>query len=142
MYLELNVLQTDIDLVVCSKVMPCPSAGPRHFGLIWFFCSRPKFDLHIGTEHSSIIAVYHVIYCYALCLLRQSRNVCARPKHDFHIVNSFFCASTNVFVGVLNAIQFCGLKFIFSKKAKKIDKIFTVNLIVCRNRQIDSERIL
>ena len=31
------------------------------------------------------------------------------------------------------------LKFMFSKKATKIDKIFTVNLTVCSNRQIDGE---
>ena len=27
----------------------------------------------------------------------------------------------------------------FSEKAKKVDKIFTVNLPVCSNRQIDGE---
>ena len=31
------------------------------------------------------------------------------------------------------------LKFVFSKKAKKIDEIFTVNLTVCSNCQIDGE---
>ena len=31
------------------------------------------------------------------------------------------------------------LKLTFSEKATKIDKIFTVNLRVCRNRQIDGE---
>ena len=31
------------------------------------------------------------------------------------------------------------LKFTFSEKATKIDKIFTVNLTVCSKRQIDSE---
>ena len=31
------------------------------------------------------------------------------------------------------------LKFTFSEKATKIDKIFTVNLTVCSNRQIDGE---
>ena len=31
------------------------------------------------------------------------------------------------------------LKFKFSEKATKIDKIFTVNLTVCSNRQIHSE---
>ena len=31
------------------------------------------------------------------------------------------------------------LKFIFSEKATKIDKIFTINLTVCSNRQIDGE---
>ena len=31
------------------------------------------------------------------------------------------------------------VKFMFSEKATKIDKIFTVNLTVCSNRQIDSE---
>ena len=34
------------------------------------------------------------------------------------------------------------LKFTFSKKVTKIDKIFTVNLIVCSNRQIDSEEFV
>ena len=31
------------------------------------------------------------------------------------------------------------LKFTFSEKATKIDKIFTINLTVCSNRQIDGE---
>ena len=31
------------------------------------------------------------------------------------------------------------IKFTFSEKATKIDKIFTVNLTVCSNRQIDGE---
>ena len=31
------------------------------------------------------------------------------------------------------------LKFKFSEKATKIDKIFTVNLTICSNRQIDGE---
>ena len=31
------------------------------------------------------------------------------------------------------------LKLTFSEKATKIDKIFTVNLRVCSNRQIDGE---
>ena len=31
------------------------------------------------------------------------------------------------------------LKFKFSEKAKKIDKIFTINLLVCINHQIDDE---
>ena len=31
------------------------------------------------------------------------------------------------------------LKFIFSKKAKKNDEIFTVDLTLCSKRQIDSE---
>ena len=31
------------------------------------------------------------------------------------------------------------LRFMFSKKATKIDTIFTVNLTVCSNRQIDCE---
>ena len=31
------------------------------------------------------------------------------------------------------------LKFTFSEKATTIDKIFTVNLTVCSNRQIDGE---
>ena len=31
------------------------------------------------------------------------------------------------------------IKFTFSGKATKIDKIFTVNLTVCSNRQIDGE---
>ena len=31
------------------------------------------------------------------------------------------------------------VKFMFSKKATKIDKIFTVNLTVCSDRQIDGE---
>ena len=31
------------------------------------------------------------------------------------------------------------LKFMFSKKASKIDKIFTVNLILCSECQIDGE---
>ena len=32
-----------------------------------------------------------------------------------------------------------GLKFMFSKKATKIDEIFTINLTLCSKRQIDSE---
>ena len=31
------------------------------------------------------------------------------------------------------------VKFMFSKKATKIDEIFTVNLTLCSNRQIDGE---
>ena len=31
------------------------------------------------------------------------------------------------------------VKFTFSEKAPEIDKIFTVNLTVCSNRQIDGE---
>ena len=31
------------------------------------------------------------------------------------------------------------LNFMFSKKATKIDKIFTVNLTLCSKRQIDGE---
>ena len=31
------------------------------------------------------------------------------------------------------------VKFMFSEKATKIDKIFTVNLTLCSNRQIDCE---
>ena len=31
------------------------------------------------------------------------------------------------------------LKFMFSKKATKIDKIFTVDLTLCSKRQIDGE---
>ena len=31
------------------------------------------------------------------------------------------------------------LKFMFSKKATKIDEIFTVDFTLCRRRQIDSE---
>ena len=31
------------------------------------------------------------------------------------------------------------IKFMFSKKATKIDKIFTVDLMLCSKRQIDSE---
>ena len=31
------------------------------------------------------------------------------------------------------------LKFMFSKKATKIDEIFTVNLTLCSRRQIDCE---
>ena len=31
------------------------------------------------------------------------------------------------------------LKFMFSKKATKIDEIFTVDLTLCSKRQIDSE---
>ena len=31
------------------------------------------------------------------------------------------------------------IKFMFSKKATKIDKIFTVNLTLCSKRQIDGE---
>ena len=37
MYFELNVLQTDIDIVVHCKLMPCPSTVPRHFWVIQFF---------------------------------------------------------------------------------------------------------
>ena len=33
----------------------------------------------------------------------------------------------------------CGLKFMFSKKATKFDKIFTINLTSCSKCQIDSE---
>ena len=33
----------------------------------------------------------------------------------------------------------CGLKFMFSKKAAKIDEIFTVDLTLCIKRQIDGE---
>ena len=36
-------------------------------------------------------------------------------------------------------LWFSKLKFTFSEKATKIDKIFTVNLTVCSNRQIDGE---
>ena len=36
-------------------------------------------------------------------------------------------------------MQTKGLKFMFSEKATKIDKIFTVNLTVCSNHQIDYE---
>ena len=31
------------------------------------------------------------------------------------------------------------VKFTFSEKTTKIDKIFTINLTVCSNRQIDDE---
>ena len=31
------------------------------------------------------------------------------------------------------------VKFTFSEKATKIDEVFTVNLTVCSNRQIDGE---
>ena len=31
------------------------------------------------------------------------------------------------------------LKFMFSKKATKIDEIFTINLMLCSKRQIDNE---
>ena len=34
------------------------------------------------------------------------------------------------------------LKFMFSKKATKIDKIFTVDLTLCSKHQIDSEDFL
>ena len=34
------------------------------------------------------------------------------------------------------------VKFTFSKKATKIDKIFTVNLTVCSNHQIDGEDLV
>ena len=39
----------------------------------------------------------------------------------------------------LPTIDFYVLKFTFSEKATKIDKIFNVNLTVCSNRQIDGE---
>ena len=35
--------------------------------------------------------------------------------------------------------QMCALKFMFSKKATKFDKIFTVNLTLCSKCQIDGE---
>ena len=34
------------------------------------------------------------------------------------------------------------LKFVFSKKAKKIDEIFTVDLTVCSKCQIDGEDLV
>ena len=34
-------------------------------------------------------------------------------------------------------INIDGVEFMFSKKAKKIDKIFTVNLPLCSKRQFD-----
>ena len=27
--------------------MPCPFIGPKYFGLVQFFCARPKIYLHI-----------------------------------------------------------------------------------------------
>mgnify|MGYP006975644267 CR=1 FL=1 len=40
---------------------------------------------------------------------------------------------------VSNSCPFWVLKVTFSEKATKIDKIVTVNLTVCSNRQIDGE---
>ena len=44
---------------------------------------------------------------------------------------------------IINAIEsikvICRLKFIFSKKATKIDKIFTIDLTLTTQRQIDGE---
>ena len=40
---------------------------------------------------------------------------------------------------IVNVFRVSPLKFTFSKKATKIDKIFTVNLTICSNHQIDGE---
>ena len=39
----------------------------------------------------------------------------------------------------IGSIQMFELKFTFSEKATKIDKIFTANLTLCSYRQIDGE---
>ena len=48
----------------------------------------------------------------------------------------------NLVSGTLFIIHFFFLKFTFSEKATKVDKIFTVNLTVCSNTQIDRVKIL
>ena len=40
---------------------------------------------------------------------------------------------------VIPAVQNNSLKFVFSRKATKFDKIFTVDLTLCRKCQIDGE---
>ena len=42
-------------------------------------------------------------------------------------------------ISLFQQIEVGILKFTFSEKATKIDQIFTVNLLVCSNRQIDGE---
>ena len=58
-------------------------------------------------------------------------------QHIFFSANMYTEVKNNKLCEVVLQI-FC-LKFTFSEKATKIDKIFTINLTVCSNRQIDGK---
>ena len=47
--------------------------------------------------------LYQLKLIYVLC---KSQTFCARPKYEFHSVNSVYCAGTKSFGAALNAINF------------------------------------
>jgi hypothetical protein len=83
MYFQLNVLQTDIDIVVvslCLVLLQIPNI------LVW-----------------SIFFLFHTKNWFTYC---ASHKMFVPDQNMILICKSTFCARTNVFGGTLNAIQF------------------------------------
>ena len=53
--------------------------------------------------------------------------------------NKTYFPKIRVKVTLIDILKTCGLKFMFSKKAKKIDEIFIVDLTLCYKCQIVGE---
>ena len=66
--------------------MPCSFTGPKIFGLVQFFCARPKIYLHI-------VAV---------------TNILCQTKRWFAFSKIGFYAGTKDFEEALNAVKFLG----------------------------------
>ena len=88
-------------------------------------------------------------YCTAKFLISKGANVNKATTNNDHTPLSLACAGGHLAIVELllqnkadpyHKLKVCSfVKFMFSKKAKKIDKIFTVDLTVTTYCQIDGE---
>ena len=102
-----------------------------------------------------------VVVCSRIYAIRTKMNMVVKFrlridkicfKSQIHMKKIKYYLKNNFFLDLIQLVQLLLLllerypnlslsliKFMFSKKATKIDKIFTINLTVCSNRQIDVE---
>ena len=92
--------------------------------LIWHLLHNVKSMVKILSIYLSFIENMNFTKLKRATILEKTRQFCYLTKKNIIIV--YFLKKTM-------------LKFMFSKKATKIDKIFTIDLTLCSKCQIDSE---
>ena len=161
----LQIDAKDFDVVLCEAKLDSANTLLRQCGVLKaFFHSSSQvhyhpwyFDqLHRRKHQPEDYQYFHFRHCYyvyqlcppfwaetqkGLITFHFSKNMLSFSNCErFQEFLFSFSKKHNCKQTLVNKTgKICTVKFTFSEKATKIDKIFTINLTVCSNRQINDE---